>query len=120
MIEPIRVTQTLKPVAVTEPRPGVFVFDLGQNLVGWCRLKVSGPAGAQVSLRHAETLNADCTLYLANIRGARVGRPARLVGDGVGDRPAPARQPTRRTPANLAPPSLRDAGADGLRGHVDG
>src|SRR5262249_4272243 len=53
MIEPIRVTQTFKPRAVTETSPGVFIFDMGQNMVGWCRLKVSGPAGTRVSLRFA-------------------------------------------------------------------
>ncbi len=72
MIEPIRVTQTLKAVNVTEPKPGVFVFDLGQNMVGWCRLKVTGPASTQITLRHAETLQPDGMLYLANIRGAKV------------------------------------------------
>jgi len=72
MIEPIRVTGRIKPIAVAEPKPGVFIFDLGQNLVGWCRLKVRGPAGTQVSLRHAETLKPDGTLYLDNIRGAKV------------------------------------------------
>src|SRR6185436_3632230 len=74
---------TLKPIAVKEVKPGVFVFDLGQNMVGWCRLKVSGPAGAQVSLRHAETLNPDGTLYLANIRGARVTDIYTLKGEGT-------------------------------------
>jgi alpha-L-rhamnosidase len=72
MIEPIRVTETLRPIAVTEPRPGVYVFDMGQNLVGWCRLRVGGPAGTEVKLVHAETLQPDGNLYLANIRGARV------------------------------------------------
>lgn len=43
MIEPIRVTQTLRPAAMTEPRPGVYIFDFGQNMVGWCRLRA--PAG---------------------------------------------------------------------------
>ena len=56
MIEPIRVTQTIRPVSITEPKPGVFVFDMGQNMVGWCRLKVVGPARTTVSLRHAESL----------------------------------------------------------------
>ena len=83
MIEPIRVTQTLKPISIAEPKPGVFIFDLGQNLVGWCRLKVSGKAGTQVTLRHAETLNADGTLYLANIRGARVTDIYTLKGKGT-------------------------------------
>ena len=70
MQEPIRVTQTLKPIAVSEPKPGVFIFDIGQNMVGWCRLHVSGPAGTVVTLRHSETLKADGTLYMANLRGA--------------------------------------------------
>ena len=45
MIEPIRVTETLQPVAITEIRPGDYIYDMGQNMVGWCRLTVSGPAG---------------------------------------------------------------------------
>ena len=83
MIEPIRVTETLKPIAITEPKPGVFIFDLGQNMVGWCRLKVSGAAGTQVSLRHAETLKPDGTLYMANLRGARVTDTYTLRGGGA-------------------------------------
>jgi alpha-L-rhamnosidase len=82
MIEPIRVTQTLKPRSVSEPKPGVYVFDMGQNMVGWCRLLVSGPAGTKVSLCHAETLNPDGTLYLANIRGAQVTDTYTLKGRG--------------------------------------
>ncbi len=68
--EPIRVVAELKPVALHEPKPGVFVYDLGQNMVGWCRLKLSGPAGITVTLRHAEATNADGTIYTANLRGA--------------------------------------------------
>jgi len=81
--EPIRVTQTLKPVAVTEPKPGVYIFDMGQNMVGWCRIRVSGPAGTQVRLRHAEVLKEDGTLYLANIRDAKVTDIYTLKGEGV-------------------------------------
>ncbi len=36
--EPIRITRTLSPVEVTEPNPGRFIFDLGQNMVGWPRM----------------------------------------------------------------------------------
>ena len=72
MINPIRVTSTLKPVSVKEITPGVFVYDMGQNMVGWCRLHVSGPAGTAVTLRHAETLKPDGSLYTANLRSARV------------------------------------------------
>jgi len=82
MIPPIRITGTIKPLSVSEPEPGVFIFDMGQNMVGWCRLKVSGPAGAQISLRFAETLKPDGTLYLDNIRDAKVTDKYTLKGGG--------------------------------------
>ena len=47
------------------------MFDLGQNMVGWCRLKVRGPEGSTVKLRHAEMLNDDGTIYTANLRSAK-------------------------------------------------
>jgi alpha-L-rhamnosidase len=83
MIKPIRVTGTLKPISLTEPKPGVFIFDMGQNMVGWCRLKVRGQRGMQVSLRHAETLTPDGELYLDNIRGAKVTDLYTLKGEGT-------------------------------------
>jgi alpha-L-rhamnosidase len=83
MIEPIRVVETLHPVKITEPKPGVTIFDMGQNMVGWCQLKVQGPAGTKVALRHAETINPDGTLYLANLRGAKVTDVYALKGGGT-------------------------------------
>ncbi len=68
--EPIRIVQELVPLRRTEPKPGVFVFDLGQNMVGWCRVEASGRAGQPVTIRHAEILNDDGTFYTANLRGA--------------------------------------------------
>jgi len=83
MSEPIRVTQTLRPVKVNRLRPGVYVFDMGQNMVGWCRLRVSGPKGAVVTLRHAETLKPDGSLYVDNLRSARATDTYVLKGQGV-------------------------------------
>lgn len=83
MAEPIRVTQTLRPVKLTEPHPGVYVFDMGQNMVGWTRLKVSGPRGTEVSLRHAETLQPNGMLYLDNLRSARALNHYVLKGGAV-------------------------------------
>lgn len=68
----IQVTRELKPVAITEPQPGVYIFDLGQNMVGRARLNVTGPAGTRVQLRFGELLNPDGTLYTENLRTARV------------------------------------------------
>ncbi len=82
MIEPSRVTETLKPVSVDEISPGVFIFDMGQNMVGWCRLAVRGPAGTQVALRHAERLNPDGSLDVANLRTAKATDLYTLNGQG--------------------------------------
>lgn len=83
MAEPIRITGIRKPIRMTEPRPGTFVYDLGQNLVGWCRIKVRGAAGTEVRLRHAETVQADGTLYLDNLRGAKATDVYTLKGKGT-------------------------------------
>jgi alpha-L-rhamnosidase len=70
VMEPVRQTGELKPRALTEPKPGCWTFDLGQNMVGVVQLKVSAPAGTKVTLRHGEMLNPDGTLYTANLRSA--------------------------------------------------
>ncbi|MFF2381982.1 alpha-L-rhamnosidase [Streptomyces sp. NPDC058108] len=79
---PVRVAQELPVRKVTEPRPGVFVLDLGQNMVGSVRLRVSGRAGTTVRLRHAEVLNPDGTLYTANLRTAAATDTYTLKGGG--------------------------------------
>jgi alpha-L-rhamnosidase len=55
---PIEVKETVNVARVTQPRPGVWVYDLGQNFSGWPRLFVAGPAGAQVKLVTGELLDA--------------------------------------------------------------
>ncbi len=72
MIEPMRITETIKPVAWSNPAPGVFIYDMGQNMVGWTKLSLKAKEGTVIKQRFAETLKEDGTLYLANIRGARV------------------------------------------------
>jgi alpha-L-rhamnosidase len=81
--EPIRVVDVLHPIAVSNPKPGVYIFDLGQNIGGWCQLKVSGPQGTVVKLRHAETLKPDGTLYTDNLRSAKAQDIYTLKGQGV-------------------------------------
>ncbi len=65
--EPIRITHELKPIAVTEPIPGVFVFTFDQNMVGWCRFKFHHQAGETIELQHGEMLNTDGTIFLGNL-----------------------------------------------------
>jgi alpha-L-rhamnosidase len=68
---PVRAFAELRPVAVTEPLPGVYVLDMGQNFAGAGRLTVHGETGQKVQLRFAERLNPDGTIYTANLRDAR-------------------------------------------------
>ena len=82
---PIRTMQSLAARKITQPRPGVFVFDFGQNFAGWCRLHVQGPAGAVVRLRHAEILRADGEVDTSNLRGARATDTYTLRGDPQGE-----------------------------------
>lgn len=70
VMEPVRQITEIKAKAVSEPKPGCWTYDMGQNMVGVVRLKVSAPAGTKVTLRHAEMLNPDGTLYTKNLRGA--------------------------------------------------
>lgn len=66
----IQKTQEVKPLTVAERPGGTFIYDLGQNMVGWTRLRVTGAAGATVQLRFAEVLNRDGSIYTDNLRSA--------------------------------------------------
>jgi len=49
-------------------------------MVGWVRLKIDGKAGQEITLRHAEMLNKDGTMYTTNLAPPR--RPTRRAKDG--------------------------------------
>lgn len=70
--DPVRTTEELAVVERTEPKPGAFVYDLGQNMVGVARMRLQGRAGRTVTIRYGEELNPDGTLYTANLRAAKV------------------------------------------------
>jgi alpha-L-rhamnosidase len=67
---PVRRVEEVKPVSRRELSPGVFLYDLGQNMVGWVRLKARAAAGTQVTMRFAEMLEADGTMHTKNLRTA--------------------------------------------------
>ena len=54
---PIEVQKTIDSIRVTEPGPGVFVYDLGQNFAGWPQIGVKGPRGSSVRLIPGELLD---------------------------------------------------------------
>ncbi len=80
--EPIKIMEELNPVSVKEIKPGVFIFDMGQNMVGWVELFVNGKRGDKVQLRFAETLKDDGHLFMDNLRGAEVTDTYILKGGG--------------------------------------
>jgi alpha-L-rhamnosidase len=68
---PVRAIERLATREITEPEPGRFVFDLGQNMVGWAKLRIPVKRGRKVLVRFAEMLKQDGTLYTENYRSAR-------------------------------------------------
>ncbi|MCE5205279.1 MAG: glycoside hydrolase family 78 protein [Porphyromonadaceae bacterium] len=69
----IRVMEEIRPVGITKLADGRYILDMGQNIVGWLQMaNLKGKKNQPVTFRFAELLNPDSTLYLANIRSARV------------------------------------------------
>ncbi len=66
----IRPIEELAPISVSRAPNGEILVDMGQNLVGWVRLKMQGDAGTEVILRHAEVLDEEGNLYTDNLRSA--------------------------------------------------
>ena len=68
---PVRTFAELTPKSITGVAPGTWVIDLGQNFAGVVRLRLSGKSGQKITLRYAERLNPDGTMYTTNLRAAR-------------------------------------------------
>ncbi|HEV7499209.1 MAG TPA: family 78 glycoside hydrolase catalytic domain, partial [Vicinamibacteria bacterium] len=79
---PVRRMQEIKPIKVWKTPGGDTVVDMGQNMVGWVKLQVDGPAGATVTLRHAEVLDKDGNFYTENLRAAKATVRYTLKGGG--------------------------------------
>ncbi|HEY2677624.1 MAG TPA: family 78 glycoside hydrolase catalytic domain [Steroidobacteraceae bacterium] len=80
---PVRRIEELAPKRIFKTPGGDTVVDLGQNMVGWIRLKVAGPRGAVVTLRHAEVLDRNGNFYSDNLRTAKQTVRYTLRGRGT-------------------------------------
>ncbi len=58
----VKVMQTIKPVKLTNPEPGIYVYDMGQLFGGWARLRVKGPRGTRITVKYAARLFEDSGL----------------------------------------------------------
>jgi len=79
---PVRKIEEIKPVKIFTTPGGNIVADMGQNMVGWIRLKVSGPQGTVIKVRHAEVLDKYGEFYTENLRSARAEFSYTLAGTG--------------------------------------
>lgn len=79
---PIRTVRTIRPVAVKEPKPGVFVFDMGQNFAGVVRLRANGARGTRITVRHSELVGENGMLDMWTNRGAKATDTFVLRGEG--------------------------------------
>ncbi|WP_163397411.1 alpha-L-rhamnosidase [Flavobacterium fluviatile] len=67
---PVKATQEIKPIKTIKTPSGELVFDLGQNIVGWARIKVKGKKGNVVTLKFAEVLDKEGNFFTKNLRAA--------------------------------------------------
>jgi alpha-L-rhamnosidase len=79
---PIRKIQEIKPVKIFRTPKGKLIVDMGQNMVGWLRLKVTGNRGDVVTLRHAEVMDKYGEFYTTNLRAAKCQLIYTLAGTG--------------------------------------
>ena len=79
----MKVMDTVKPIGITESAPGVYILDMGQNMVGWLRMKVKGQSGDTLKLRFAELLQKDGSIYTANLRTAHSADTYILKGNSM-------------------------------------
>jgi alpha-L-rhamnosidase len=80
---PVQKIEEIQPVEIfTTPR-GDQVVDFGQNMVGWVRMQLSGPAGQEVKLHHAEVLDKEGNFYTENLRSADARLSYTLKGDSI-------------------------------------
>lgn len=82
MTEYMKVVETINPISITPLKPNTYILDMGQNMVGWIKLKVKGSKGDQIKLRFAEVLNKDGSLNVDNLRDAQSTDVYTLKGDG--------------------------------------
>jgi alpha-L-rhamnosidase len=83
LLPAVRVCENLQPMSVYASAPGVWVFDFGQNFSGWVRLRVEGPEGTELRLRHAELVHEDGSLNIGPTENAEATDVYILRGEGL-------------------------------------
>jgi alpha-L-rhamnosidase len=79
---PVKKIEEIKPISIFRTPKGKLIVDMGQNMVGWLRLKVSGEKGTEITLRHAEVMDKYGEFYTTNLRAAKCEISYTLAGNG--------------------------------------
>lgn len=79
---PVRRIQEIRPIKITHTPKGEWIVDMGQNMVGWVRLKMNGAVGNTVTVQHAEVLDKYGNFYTENLRSAKCEINYTLKGGG--------------------------------------
>jgi len=84
---PIKITARIKPVKISEPSPGLYIFDMGQNFAGWAHFHINAIKGSKLTMRYGELLNKDGTLnpltsVCGQIKGKRKEKAGNIVNEG--------------------------------------
>jgi len=79
---PIRKIQEIKPVKIFRTPKGKLIVDMGQNMVGWLRVKATGSKGTVITLRHAEVMDKYGEFYTTNLRAAKCQLTYTMAGTG--------------------------------------
>jgi alpha-L-rhamnosidase len=79
---PVKAIEEISPIKMFTTPNGETVLDMGQNMVGWVRLKVKGNKGDVVKVKFAEVLDKEGNFYTANLRSAKVTNTYTLKGTG--------------------------------------
>ncbi|HEY5585078.1 MAG TPA: family 78 glycoside hydrolase catalytic domain [Ruminiclostridium sp.] len=80
---PVRVINEIKPIELLATPEGDTILDMGQNMVGWLRIKIKAPAGTVITLQHAEVLDKSGNFYTENLRSAK--QTIRYITSGIGE-----------------------------------
>jgi alpha-L-rhamnosidase len=75
--------EEIKPLSIFRTPKGETVLDMGQNMVGWVKVKATGNAGDKIHLKHFEVLNENGNCYFDNIRLAKQETRYVLSGNGT-------------------------------------
>lgn len=78
----MNVMAEIKPISIQSTKTGTYILDMGQNIVGWLQIKVKGNTGDKITLRFAESLQPDGSLYRDNLRDAKATDSYILKGQG--------------------------------------